>query len=115
MPAASPGSPMASTGTGSSSAKYKDGTFTGASEFTPYGTVQIAVVVSGGKITDVNFLQMPNDREDSLMRTQYSEPLLKRTTITNQNANIDFVSGATDTSYAFEQSLQTALNQAAMS
>lgn len=92
---------------------YKDGTYTGDSEDTPYGTVQVAVAVSGGKITDVNFLQMPTDQPESQQRTTASEPLLKQETISKQSAKIDFVSGATSTSYGYQQSLQAALNQAA--
>lgn len=97
-----------------SSTSYKDGTFTGSSADTPYGTVQIALVVSSGKITDVKFLQMPNDQAHSREVTAMAEPLLKQTTLQNQNANIDFVSGATSTSDGFEQSLQAALDQAKM-
>ena len=105
-----------SSGTSSQTAAgYKDGTYTGDSAFTPYGTVQIAVVVSGGKITDVSFLQMPNDQRESQQRTSFSEPLLKQTTLSHQSANIDFVSGATSTSEGYQQSLQSALNQAALS
>lgn len=109
-----------STGSGSSSnmpAKgYKDGTFTGQTEETPYGPVQVSVVVSGGKISDVNFLQMPSDLAHSQMVTQYSEPLLKQETLQKQNAaSLDFVSGATVTSDGYVQSLQAALDQAAIS
>jgi uncharacterized protein with FMN-binding domain len=104
----SSGSP--STG---SSTTYKDGTYTGANEPTPYGDVQVAVVVSGGKITGVNFLRMPSDRGHTQEVTAFSEPLLKQTTLQNQNAHIDFVSGATTTSEAYAQSLQAALDQAA--
>jgi uncharacterized protein with FMN-binding domain len=92
---------------------YKDGTYTGDSEDTPYGTVQIAVVVSGGKVSDINFLQMPNDQEHSQEITNYSEPLLKQQAIQKQSANIDFVSGATVTSDGYQRSLQSALDQAA--
>lgn len=92
---------------------YKNGSFTGDSEATPYGAVQIAVVVSGGKIINVNFLQMPSDQRESQQRTELSEPLLKQTTLSKQNANIDFVSGATQTSVGYQQSLQSALDQAA--
>lgn len=99
----------------SSAASLKDGTFTGASEDTPYGTVQIAVVVSGGQITDVNFLQMPNDLGHTQQVTAMAEPLLKQETLQNQSAHIDFVSGATSTSEGYIQSLQAALNQAAVS
>jgi len=112
---ASSGSSNSSAQAGATTTGYKDGTYTGSSAQTPYGTVQIAVVVSGGKITDVNFLQMPNDLSSSQERTQYSEPLLKQTTIAKQSANIDFVSGATSTSEGYQMSLQSALNQAAVS
>ncbi|MGA3150292.1 MAG: FMN-binding protein [Candidatus Saccharimonadales bacterium] len=99
--------------TAASSTTYKDGTYTGSAADTPYGVVQIAVVVSGGKITDVNFLQMPSDLAHSQEVTTVAEPLLKQTTLQAQSANIEFVSGATSTSNGYEQSLQAALDQAA--
>jgi uncharacterized protein with FMN-binding domain len=95
-----------------SSSAFKDGTFTGDSEDTFYGNVQIAVVVSGGKITDINFLQMPNDLRHSQEVTAFSAPLLKEETIQKQSAHVDFVTGATQTSEGYQQSLQSALNQA---
>ena len=113
-------SPPSNTRAGSSSAAssqtaqtYKDGTYTGQPEDNPYGTVQIAVVISGGKISDVNFLQMPSGFGHTDEVTSAAEPLLKQSTLSAQSANIDFVSGATLTSQAFQQSLQTALDQAA--
>ena len=99
--------------TAASSTTYKDGTYTGSAADTPYGVVQIAVVVSGGKITDVNFLQMPSDLAHSQEVTTVAESLLKQTTLQAQSANIEFVSGATSTSNGYEQSLQAALDQAA--
>jgi uncharacterized protein with FMN-binding domain len=97
----------------SSTATYKDGTYNGATEDTPYGPVQIAVVVSDGKISDINFLQMPADEGHSQEVTAFSEPLLKQETIQRQTTKIDFVSGATSTSEAYRSSLQAALDQAA--
>jgi uncharacterized protein with FMN-binding domain len=92
---------------------YKNGTYTGASEDTPYGTVQIAVVVSGGKISNVNFLQLPFEEGHSREVSNFASSLLKQETIQKQSPNIDFVSGATTTSEAYQQSLQSALDQAA--
>ena len=106
-------SSAASSGSSSPAASLKDGTYTGASEDTPYGTVQIAAVISGGKITDVKFLQMPGPEGHSKEVTYYSEPLLKQTTLQKQSSHIDFVSGATTTSEAYQLSLQAALDQAA--
>jgi len=110
----------AGTGTSSSASQaaaatsYKDGTFNGSTD-TAYGPVDIAVVINGGKITDVRFMQMPSSHDYSRQVTAYAEPLLKQTTLQNQSSNIDFVSGATSTSNGFEQSLQMALDQAKMS
>ncbi len=95
------------------SSNYKDGTYTGASENTVYGNVQISVVVSGGKITDINFLQMPDSEGHSQEVTAFAEPLLKQVTLQKQSAQIDFVSGATQTSEGYQQSLQAALDHAA--
>lgn len=109
------GSGSASQPTASSSIlkSYQDGTYTGDAAETPYGIVQIAVVVSGGKLSDVRFLKMPDDFGRSTEITQNAEPQLKQTTLNKQSANIDFVSGATSTSYGYQQSLQAALDTAA--
>lgn len=102
-----------SSSSSSSSGTYKDGTYTGDTENTIYGTVQIAAVISGGKITDIKFLQMPGPEGHSKEVTAFAEDPLKQSTLNHQSANIDFVSGATQTSEAYEQSLQAALDQAA--
>lgn len=92
---------------------YKDGQFSGSEIDTPYGTVQVAAIIATGKITDVKFLQMPYDEGHSREVTAFSEPQLKTMALNNQSSHVDFVSGATDTSIGFEQSLQAALDQAA--
>jgi uncharacterized protein with FMN-binding domain len=107
--------PAATSDSSASAGSYKDGTYSGESENTLYGTVQVAAVVSGGKITDIQFLQMPGPEGNSRQITSFAEPLLRQETIQSQSAHIDFVSGATQTSEAYEMSLQAALDQAAMS
>src|SRR5204863_2489553 len=57
---------------------YKDGTYTGTTKQTAYGPVQIAVVINGGRITNVSFLQMPNDRGHTQEVTAQSSPILKQ-------------------------------------
>lgn len=91
---------------------WKDGTYTGKSNSNSYGSVQVAAVVSGGKISDVQFLQLPSDRAHSQELSAYAQPQLLQETIKAQNANVDIISGATQTSESFIQSLQSALNQA---
>lgn len=90
---------------------YKDGSYTESSD-TPYGAVKITVVISGGKIDNVVFVDMPNDEDRSTQITATSSPQLKQNAIKAQSANIDFVSGATSTSYGFQESLQAALDAA---
>ncbi len=91
---------------------YKDGTYTGTSYSNQYGNVQVATIVSGGKITTINFLSAPSDRAHSAELSAYAKPYLQQEAITSQNANVNIVSGATLTSESFQQSLQSALNQA---
>lgn len=92
--------------------KYKDGTYTGSVADAFYGNIQVQVTISSGKISDVQFLQYPNDRNTSIMINQQAMPYLKQEAIQSQSANVDIVSGATDSSQAFIQSMQSALAQA---
>lgn len=94
---------------------YADGNYNGTTIDSAYGPVQIEAIVSGGRITDIKFLQMPSDLGHSREVTQIAGPMLKSATLSAQSANIDFVSGATSTSGAYQQSLQSALDQAAKS
>lgn len=96
----------------SASIAYKDGTFNGDSVDVGYGIVQVAAIISGDKITDVQYLQMPNDRQHSVEVTNYAEPILKSETLQAQSSNVDIASGATSTSEGFMQSLQAALDKA---
>jgi uncharacterized protein with FMN-binding domain len=106
------GSSSGSGGSDSTDAKYKDGQYTGSSEDAFYGFVQVLAVISGGKLTDVQFLQYPNDRSTSIQINSQAIPYLKQEAIQAQSANVNIVSGATDTSQAFIQSLSSALSQA---
>lgn len=90
---------------------YRDGSYTKSAD-TPYGPVKITVLISGGKITDVMFDNMPNGDDRSAEITAFSASQLKDNAIKAQSAKIDFVSGATSTSYGFQESLQAALDAA---
>lgn len=90
----------------------KDGQYTGPVTDAFYGNVQVKAVISRGKIVDVQFLQYPNDRQTSVYINSQAMPLLKQEAIQAQSANVNGVSGATQTSRAYVQSLQAALSQA---
>ncbi len=91
---------------------FKNGTYTGGVAQSMYGPVQAQIVVSSGKIVNVNFLQYPNDRPASLRKSQMAMPVIKQEVIQSQSANVNTVSGATETSYYFIQSISSALSQA---
>ncbi|HVZ58789.1 MAG TPA: FMN-binding protein [Patescibacteria group bacterium] len=93
-------------------AGYKDGTYTGSTQDVFYGNIQVQVTISGGQISDVQFLQYPNDRGTSVMINSQAMPVLKQEAITAQSADVNIVSGATDSSQGFRQSLADALAQA---
>ena len=109
----SSGSSTSSSGSSSSSShSYKDGTYTGSVADAFYGSVQVAAVISGGKITDVKVLQYPNTHSTSVAINQQALPYLKQEAIQSQSSNVQVISGATFTSQAYAQSLSNALSQA---
>lgn len=99
--------------TNTTTGQYKNGTYTGPVADAYYGNVQVKVTISGGKITDVAFLDYPHDRNTSQQINSQAMPYLKQEAIQAQSANVSGVSGASLTSAAFQQSLSGALSQAA--
>jgi uncharacterized protein with FMN-binding domain len=91
---------------------YTDGTVTGDTVSTRFGDVQVQVTISGGAITAVTALQLPSNDSHSARISQAAEPILRQEALTAQSASIDLLSGATYTSDAYAQSLQSALDQA---
>ena len=92
--------------------QYVDGTYTGNAADAYYGLVQIQVGIQNGKLTTVTFLQYPNDRSTSRSINSRAMPKLQSEAIQAQSANVNGVSGASDTSAAFKESLADALAQA---
>jgi uncharacterized protein with FMN-binding domain len=99
------------TGTASSTGTE---TLTGAAVQSRYGTTQVQVTITNGRVTAVAAVQLPSGGRSGMI-SQYVEPILSSEALTAQSANIDIVSGATYTSEAYAQSLQSALDQAAVS
>ncbi len=91
---------------------YRDGTYTGSQADAYYGIVQVQADIQNGKIANVTFLQYPNTHSTSVYINSQAMPYLTQEAIQIQNANVDIISGATDTSLAFQQSLASALAQA---
>jgi uncharacterized protein with FMN-binding domain len=108
--AAASASPGAAATAGVAAAKGS-GTFTGAVVQDPYGQVQVQVTLVAGKITAVTALQLPSQGRSGFI-SQSVAPILQGEAISAQSGKIDTVSGATYTSEAYAQSLQSALDQA---
>ncbi|MGI9188374.1 MAG: FMN-binding protein [Gaiellales bacterium] len=84
----------------------------GSSVSNPYGNVQVKVTLKGGKLTRVTFLDLPYGDPTSQSISDQVAPVLAQQSIDAQSANIAGVSGATYTSDAYRQSLQSALDKA---
>lgn len=91
--------------------KYKDGVYTSNVADAFYGTFQITVTIKGGMITDVTFPQHPSGGESTQV-SDFALPQLRQEAIAAQSANVNIVSGATQDSQAFQQSLASVLAQA---
>lgn len=98
--------------TGAPGSLYKDGSYTGAVTDAQWGYVQVHVVIQNGKMANVQFLQYPHDRNRSVEINGYADPQLIQEAIQAQSARVDIITGATDSSEAFIQSLSDALSQA---
>lgn len=94
------------------SSNYRDGTYTSSVADAFYGPLQIKVTIASGKISDVQFLQFPNDRPTSVEINTAAVPVLKQEAISSQKANVDIVSGATQTSEAFQVAMKEVLGKA---
>lgn len=92
---------------------YLDGTYTGSEEDAHWGYLYVVVTVSNGELVDVQIPEYPNHRNRSVEINDQALPWLIEEAIQAQSADIDMISGATDTSRAFIRSLDTALQQAA--
>lgn len=87
---------------------------TGDTVQTRWGPVQVEVSVAGSKITGVSVLQYPDSNPQDDQINGYALPVLVDETMSAQSADIDMVSGATYTSVGYQQSLQSALDQAGL-
>jgi hypothetical protein len=77
---------------------------------TPYGPVQVAIVLDGDRIVEVKALQTPSDGGRSVRLAELATPILRQEVLRAQSAEVDTVSGATYTSDGYAQSVQYALD-----
>ena len=77
----------------------------------PYGDVQVKVRVKGGRLVGVTFLDLPYGDPTSQSISDQVAPILAQQAIDGQTAQVAGISGATYTSDAYRQSLQSALDK----
>ncbi|MEU1243068.1 FMN-binding protein [Micromonospora parva] len=79
-----------------------------------YGYVQVQIVVSGNRIVEAVALSLPSGGESDIhsgdVRDRYDGS--GGEVVQKQNANLNTVSGATETSNSYKQSLRSAIEQA---
>jgi uncharacterized protein with FMN-binding domain len=111
---AAPSTSTATSSSTSSSSSSATKSATGDAISTRYGPVQLKVTVSGGKITQVEAVQLPSSDPKSAEISNSAEPQLQQSALTKQSANVDAVSGATYTSDGYKTALQSALDKAGL-
>ena len=85
--------------------------YTGAAVSSQYGPIQVAITVGSSRITAVTVSASPDSPRSQIIEAQ-AIPILKSETLQAQSASVNTVSGATDISNAYIQSLQSALSKA---
>jgi len=90
----------------------KDGTYDGDAIKFKFGTAQVEIVVSGGVITEVKALKLPTAGGYTKRVTTFFQTNIPARIVADQGWKISNVGGATYTSRAYSQSLQSAINQA---
>jgi uncharacterized protein with FMN-binding domain len=88
------------------------GSFTGASERTQYGNVQVKLVVVAGRITDVVALKLTDQGGRSVQLSNMAAPILRSEVLKSQSAKVSSVGGATYTTDAYLLSVQSAIDKA---
>ncbi|MET8263658.1 FMN-binding protein [Micromonospora arida] len=79
-----------------------------------YGYVQVQIVVSGNRIVEAVALSLPSGGESDIHSGDVRDRYDGRggEVVQKQNANLNTVSGATETSNSYKQSLRSAIEQA---
>ncbi|MDQ7807987.1 FMN-binding protein [Amycolatopsis sp. A133] len=111
-PASSPSSPASSPSPAPSASDSpatrgtaETVTTQGSAESSRYGTVQVQVTFTGARLTAITLLQAPDSG-----RSLTALPRLQEEAIQAQSADIDTVTGATETSESYKTSLQAAID-----
>jgi uncharacterized protein with FMN-binding domain len=109
---ANPSATASPSATATTAAASSDGTWTGSSVNTRFGSVQVSVTISGGQITEVTPLHLTDADGRSVQISNQAAPMIRKEVLAAQSAQVSNIGGATYTTQAYLQSLQSALDQA---
>jgi len=76
-----------------------------------YGAVQVVIELDGSRIVEVRTLEMPDAEARSDQLSSLAEPQLREEALREQGADLDTVSGATETSESYRGSLRAAIER----
>lgn len=91
---------------------FADGSFTSRPVRTNYGDVQVRIVMQSGLIEEVQIVEFPDRTPTSARMSIDVLPVLTGQTVAKQDWDVDVVSGATQTSIAFQRAMVYALRAA---
>jgi uncharacterized protein with FMN-binding domain len=89
-----------------------DGTYSGQTVRTRYGTVQVNAVIAGGQLTDVVAVKLTDNGRQSVVISNQAAPMLRQEVLSAQSARVSNIGGATYTTQGYLTSLQSALDAA---
>ncbi|MET7397770.1 FMN-binding protein [Dactylosporangium sp. NPDC005572] len=92
--------------------RMTDGPHLGAVFPNRYGPVQVRITVRGGRLVDVEAVQLPAAAARGIEIGRRATPVLRQQALQRQSADLDAVSGATYTSDGYRRSLQSAIDAA---
>ena len=90
----------------------EDGEYVSDRQQLAWGDLRVKITIRGGLIAGVQILQYPDHRSQSLYLSEMAGPILESEVIKGQKAQVDAVSSATDTSYAFQDTVANAIMKA---
>jgi uncharacterized protein with FMN-binding domain len=108
---ATPTSAATSTTTTAPAAASPDGSYTSTTIQYQYGEIKLTVAVANGKITGITLPVNTADNPRSASINSQAVPILTKEALVAQGVHFDAVSGATYTSNAFAEALESALSQ----
>lgn len=90
----------------------EDGEYTSQEWESGFGTVKIKVQIRNGRFTHLDYLLVPDERQRSEEISRMAKPLLIHEIMHNQKADVDIITTATYTSFAFMDAMTDVVAQA---